>query len=46
VIIGILAIALIVVAFGVIVQSKKRKGKGITWFPEGFVAHGPPQTQP
>merc|ERR1719402_2048347 len=40
-IIGILCVALMFVAFGVVVQNKKRKGKGITWFPDGFVAHAP-----
>ena len=44
VIIGIMVLALVTVALGVIVQSNKRKiSKGITWFPEGFVAHGPPR---
>jgi Notch-like protein len=39
-IIGITIIALIVVALGVITQSKKRKAKGVTWFPEGFSLGG------
>merc|ERR1719357_2191619 len=46
IIIGILIIALVTVAIGVIVQSNKRKiGKGITWFPEGFQAHPPRSSQ-
>jgi len=43
VIAGVLVIALVTVAIGVVVQSNKRKAKGVTWFPEGFLAHGPPR---
>ena len=36
-IIGVAVLACVFVCIGVIVQSQKRKlGKGVTWFPEGF----------
>ena len=41
VIVGILVIALVLVTLGVVVSTNKRKSKGITWFPEGFLAHAP-----
>jgi len=34
--IGLVIIALIVVTVGVIVQTQKKRAKGVTWFPEGF----------
>jgi Notch-like protein len=34
--IGLVIIALIVVTVGVIVQTQKKRAKGVTWFPDGF----------
>ena len=39
VIVGVLVIALVLVLLGVVVSNKKGKAKGVTWFPEGFIAH-------
>jgi len=36
VIIGLVIVALIVVTIGVIVQTNKKRARGITWFPDGF----------
>ena len=36
IVIGLVIIALIVVTVGVIVQTQKKRAKGVTWFPEGF----------
>jgi len=42
IIVGILVIALVVVCLGVVVQTnKKRKARGITWFPENYLANRP-----
>ena len=35
--IGLVIIALIVISVGVIVQTQKKKAKGVTWFPDGFL---------
>ena len=43
IIIGLVVIALVVVALGVLVQTQKKRAKGVTWFPEGFF---PATTQP
>merc|ERR1719507_1453661 len=41
-IIGILVLGLVIVCIGVVVQTnKKRKAKGITWFPDNFQVNRP-----
>ena len=45
VIMGALMVIAIVLVFGVLFSSQKKKYKGITWFPEGFLRHNPTSVQ-
>ncbi|CAG7722376.1 unnamed protein product, partial [Allacma fusca] len=40
-----LTVIAIVLVFGVLFSSQKKKYKGITWFPEGFLRHTQPSGQ-
>ena len=33
---GIIVVALVIVCIGVVTHTKRKSGKGVTWFPEGF----------
>ena len=46
VVIGVTILALIVVVIGVLMKTKKRKAKGVTWFPEGFLMSNAAMRQP